>query len=525
MRPTSLAGGAQPAASAAQAAGRLAWTFAAVSGLLAAAALGLALRGAVTSGDYRAVLSHQTVTPFLTAAFAVIGALVASRRPANPIGWIFVAAGLLYALTALAAALLVFKDTAPAVYRWASWFSGWLWIPAVCLPATLVLLVFPDGHLPAPRWRVVGWSTGLGLALTILAVMLHPGPLPAIDLPANPLGVSGAASFMEGVLTLGVVFLAAGMLGSLAGLFTRFRRATAVQREQIKWLVYAVGVNLLVGAASTAGGMIWPEAPWQTEVAIVASDVGVLAIAVAAAIAILRYRLYDIDLVINRTLVYSALTAAVAAFYMLVVGGLGVLLQGRGSLALSLLGVGLVAILAQPLRDRLQRAANRLMYGERDDPYAVLSRVSHQFEAVSAPGAMLPSLAETIAQTLKLPYVAIAVPKTTAGSPSLAAAYGRPAPVVIRLPLSYQSASVGELLVAARAPAEAFTPAEHRLLGRYRPPGGRGGACGRPDSRPAAVARGSGECARRGAAPHPARPPRRPRPNAGQPFLPAGCGA
>jgi signal transduction histidine kinase len=456
--------GAQPAALPTQAAGRLAWTCAAVSGLLAAAALGIAVRGAVASGDYRAVLSHQTVTPFLTAAFAFIGALVAARRPANPIGWIFVTAGLLYALTALAAALTVFQDSAPAVYRWAAWFSGWLWLPAVFLPATFVLLIFPDGRLPSPRWGVVGWSAAAGMALTVLAVMLHPGPLAVMALPANPFGVLGTASLFDGLLTIGGVLLGVGFLGSLAGLFSRFRRSTAVQREQIKWLVYAVGINLLAYLVSTAAGFIWPESPWKTEISIVASDVSILAIAVAAAIAILRYRLYDINLVINRTLVYGALTAAVAVLYMLVVGGLGVLLQGRGSLALSLLGVGIVAVVAQPLRNRLQRAANRLMYGDRDDPYAVLSRVSHQFEAVSAPGDMLPSLAETIAQTLKLPYVAIAVQKSDTG-PAALAAYGRPAPVAVRLPLNYQSACVGELLVAERAPAEPFTPAEQRLLG------------------------------------------------------------
>ena len=124
-------------------------------------------------------------------------------------------------------------------------------------------------------------------------------------------------------------------------------------------------------------------------------------------IAILRYRLYDIDLLINRTLVYGALSAGVVGLYVLLVGALGALFQSSGNLLISLLATGLAACSFQPLRARLQRGVNRLMYGERDDPYAVLSRLGQRLKTTLAPTAVLPSIAEAVAQTLKLPYVAI----------------------------------------------------------------------------------------------------------------------
>jgi signal transduction histidine kinase len=185
-------------------------------------------------------------------------------------------------------------------------------------------------------------------------------------------------------------------------------------------------------------------------------------IVITAGIAILRHRLYDIDVIINRTLVYGALSAGVIGLYVLLVGALGALFQSSGNIFVALLATGLAAFLVQPLRARLQRSVNRLMYGERDDPYAVLSRLSQQLKTTLAPTAVLPTIAEAIAQTLKLPYVALAL--TDGDRLEIAAAYGRPAGDPVQLPLIYQAETVGQLLVAPRAPGEAFAPAERRLL-------------------------------------------------------------
>ena len=127
----------------------LARTCAAVSIVFAIASLGFALHRATITGDFRSVISHQTLTPFLTTAFAVIGVLAVSRHPRNPIGWIFVAVGALYALLGLMAVLISYGPTSSAAYSWASWFGSWLWIPAIFLPTTFVMLIFPDGHLPS----------------------------------------------------------------------------------------------------------------------------------------------------------------------------------------------------------------------------------------------------------------------------------------------------------------------------------------------------------------------------------------
>ncbi len=299
-------------------AGSLAWVFAFVSILGAILALGIAAHQALLSGNYRTLITHQTLTPFITAGFAVIGALIAARRPRNPIGWIFVAVGFLFALTALAAALSRYGSPASPVYPWALWIDLWLWIPAVLLPVTFVLLVFPDGHLPSPGWRFTGWAAALGLALTVLVVMLHPGPV--WGQPTNPFGIPGAAPVLDKLSLFGSVFLALGFLGSLAAFGTRFRRSAGIERAQMKWLVYAVGIFLFVSALSSLLWFIWPDFPWAAEINIVLTDLGVLGIAVAAAIAVLRHRLYDIDLIINRSLVYSALMVGVAALYGLVVG-------------------------------------------------------------------------------------------------------------------------------------------------------------------------------------------------------------
>src|SRR5207247_5901746 len=178
--------------------------------------------------------------------------------------------------------------------------------------------------------------------------------------------------------------------------------------------------------------------------------------------AMLRYRLWDIDIIINRTLVYGALTAVVVGVYVLVVGTLGTLLHTFGDFPISLLATGLVAVLFQPLRARLQRGVNRLMYGERDDPYAVLSRLASRLQATLAPESVFPTIVETVAQALKLPYAAIALKQDDEFI--TAASYGLSQDNPFILPLVYHTEPIGELLLAPRAPGEAFTAADRRLL-------------------------------------------------------------
>jgi signal transduction histidine kinase len=181
-------------------------------------------------------------------------------------------------------------------------------------------------------------------------------------------------------------------------------------------------------------------------------------------VAILRYRLFDIDLIINRTLAYTALTACVVGLYVLVVGGLGtLLLQTHTHPVVSLLATGLIAVVFAPLRDYLQRGVNRLMYGERDEPYEVLSRLGQRLEGTLDPDAALTTIVETVAQALKLPYVAISAERD--GEPVTTVEHGTLVDGTVTLPLVHKAETVGRLVLAPRAPGEEFTPSDRRLVG------------------------------------------------------------
>jgi signal transduction histidine kinase len=443
----------------------LAWAIAALSLMLTVAGLAASLLALVQSQGQRWLAPHLLLNPVTTVTYALLGALVASGHPRNPIGWIFNTVGVLFGLTFLSVGYRMAGQssdmTLPGV-EIARWLDTWVWIPAGILPLTFLLLLFPDGHLPSARWRPIGWSAGLGLAGYTIGMALHPRP-PIEPNPApNPFGITGAAGELDILLIIAVLLLPVGAFGSLAALVVRFRRSRGVEREQLKWLVYAGGLAILGSAASGVLVALWPGDPVVYELSIILSVATLIVIGIAAGIAILRHRLYNIDILINRTLVYGALSAGVVAMYVLLVGSLGAFFQSRGNLVIALLATGLVAFLVQPLRARLQRGVNRLMYGERDDPYAVLSRLSQQLKTTLAPTAVLPTIAKAVAQTLKLPYVALALKQ---GSHlEIAAAYGLPAGDPVQLPLVYQAETLGQLLVAPRAPGEAFTPAERRLL-------------------------------------------------------------
>jgi signal transduction histidine kinase len=242
----------------------------------------------------------------------------------------------------------------------------------------------------------------------------------------------------------------------------RFRRAAGDERQQLAWLVYVVAVTTVVGIAGVV--LVQTGHPLAADVAGIIALVGLgVGIPVAAGIAILRHHLYDLDLVVNRTAVYGGLTACVLATYVAVVGVLGVVFQQRGGLGASLVATGLVAVLFQPLRERLQRAVNRLLYGDRAEPYAAMTRLGQRLETSLAPDAVLPTVVDTVAQALRLPYVAVELRRDKGFEP--AAAHGQPSDNVLELPLTYRGETVARLLIGARARGEGFNAADRRLLG------------------------------------------------------------
>lgn len=247
----------------------------------------------------------------------------------------------------------------------------------------------------------------------------------------------------------------------------RYRKVSGpVERQQAKWLLFGLTGIVSVFGSYLLLSLFVPTITWpgsSPDLAFRAlSFVGFMLIPVSIAIAILRYRLWDIDLLINRTLVYSALTVMVVGLYVVVVGYLGAVFATGDHLAFSLVATSIVAVLFQPAKERLQRAVNQLMYGVRDDPYAVLTRLGQRLEATLAPEAILPTVVETVAQALKLPYAAIALEEGNELVPN--AAYGVPTGEIVTMPLIAQSAVIGQLQLAPRVPGEPFSLADRGLL-------------------------------------------------------------
>lgn len=246
-------------------------------------------------------------------------------------------------------------------------------------------------------------------------------------------------------------------------IYRYWRVSTPTQRLQTKWVVFgiALGVTGFTLSSHVIGALSGPlpTEPVRQLIGSGLDDVFIALIPLSMGIAILKHRLFDIDLILNRTLVYGALTALVVGGYVVIVGVLGALFQARGNLALSLLATAAVAVLFQPGRQWLQKAANHLLYGERDDPYALISNLGRQLEAALAPEAVLPTMATTIREALKLPYVAIAPD----GNVGMVAA-GEPRGELLHVPLTHAGKSVGQLILSARSPGETFSAAESRLL-------------------------------------------------------------
>jgi signal transduction histidine kinase len=442
-------------------AGRLALIFWVLSVFFAATALAILVLAWSAK-----VPTHETMPvlyPVLLAtAFSTVGAFVASRRPENLIGWIMCAMGLLFALNALAdsyAAHALYSHPEPlpgaAFAAWANVFTG----PLPLLP--LLLLLFPDGQLPSRRWLPVFWLV-IGTTLAEIAFWAFaPGRFLGWPSARNPFGVDALRPFLDPYANYAQtpLFVLAVLLPVIS-LVARFWGSRGVKRQQLKWIASS---GVLVALAITLLFVVGMRSSQLIESAFWAFLVlAVCAFPASMGVAILRYRLWDIDLLINRALVYGALSAVVVGLYVLVVGSLGVFLQARGSLLVSLMGAGLVAVLFAPLRERLQRGVNRLMYGERDDPYAVLSRLGQRLEATLEPNAVLQTIAETVAQALKLPYVAVALQQD--GELVTAAEYGTSVGEPTILQLAYQKETIGGLILSPRMPKEPFGPADRHLL-------------------------------------------------------------
>jgi hypothetical protein len=341
-------------------------------------------------------------------AFAALGALVASRRPRNPIGWILVVSPICLAFTQVARdwyTHTLFAD--PGSLPLASglmWAANWAWIPGFMPLLTLLLLLFPDGRPQSRRWRPVGWLAALGMGLLIVGYAFAPGTLEDYPRVDNPLGIDGSpGEVLEVFQAVGFPCFALAAIGSMASLVVRFRRSQGVERQQLKWM--AAAAALVVAA--------WLVNAFFDQV--VGKDISLilpltlLALPGAAAVAILRYRLYDLGLVVNRTLVYGALTATLAGSYLGIVLLLQLALEPLTSdSGLAIAGSTLaVAALFRPLRGRIQELVDRRFYRRRYDAARTVEGFSARLRDEVELDALSAELRDVVRDTVQPAHVSL----------------------------------------------------------------------------------------------------------------------
>lgn len=312
----------------------------------------------------------------------------------------------------------------------------------------IFFLTFPDGRF------TLRWTKPVTVFMLLLLVIENFFPESILN-PQNHRAVGLVLSLITMVIMVYVPLY-------------RYRTTSnPVLRQQTKWVVYGISaaiIGFFVVALPASLGISMEQGTTYGLISITGMMLVILFIPISIGIAITRSRLWDIDPIINRTLVYGALSFLTIAFYALVVGGFALYFRSNESnLIISFIATGVVAILFEPLRQRLQRGVNRLMYGERDDPATVLTRLSQRLDSALAPDSVLQTIVETLAQTLRLPYAAISL-LDDAQTPRFVSTSSLPASELLRLPLTNQTERVGELILAPRAPGESFSPADMKLI-------------------------------------------------------------
>lgn len=391
-----------------------------------------------TYGDL-AVL-HTSVALLNFAVYFAGAWLIFAKRPNDPLSYI---AG---------AALIAFPASSyiPGMWRELGWMGEGIANTSILL-FFLFLLLFPNGKIV---WRGMFW-TGIGLAAVRMIAGLS-GNAPW-----------GLQHWPIAVNLISMVLLYGALLFSQ---FVRYRyRSTVIERQQTKWFLYGLSLSLTgILAVSVIPLAYRPDFYSQPHpLGLLALDVAVvlllMPIPVTLTLTMLRKRLWDIDPIVNRTLVYAGLSALIVAVYSLIVSYLSILFHVGRNTVFSLVAAGVTAFLFAPLKDRLQRAVNRMMYGEQHDPYTFLLELGNRLKEPHAPEAALETVARTVKEALRLPYAGIKLIRNE--QPLLVASLGDPPQETTAIPLVSGGRELGSLVVAARSPGEAFNEADQRMLG------------------------------------------------------------
>jgi hypothetical protein len=335
---------------------RVAWAVALVTAALVV--LGVAL---LPSQEWRLTMefvSRALGNTLFILACAVVGLLIVSRRPGNVVGWIYAVVALALAAGEVAGGYA--SRSLPGA-PWAALLPDLLWLVATPLGVALLLLVFPTGRLPGRHWRPVVWATVAATAAAVVGTALTPGPVELFPQFQNPLGLAAAGPVLEVIVQVGFVVLTAGVFAAAGSLVLRWRRARGVERQQLKWLAYAAAMLVV----AQVGALVLPRALF-----LVVSTVATLLFPAATGIAVVRYRLYEVDRLINRTLVYGLLTVTLGLVYAGLVLVLGQVFGGLGAEppGWAVAGATLaVAALFQPARRRIQQAVDRRFNRRRYD--------------------------------------------------------------------------------------------------------------------------------------------------------------
>jgi signal transduction histidine kinase len=334
-------------------------------------------------------------------SFPIVGVIVLWRRPRTILGWLMLSMGVAFALPFESYGDYALATSGPHLpgASVALALAGPTWVPFIGISGYLLLL-FPDGHLPSPSWRWFSWLCGIGLVVLSLVIAFFPGPLDDAGHPeiVNPLGVGVLGSLGDSVLAL-AVFAPLTVVGGAAAVIRRLRRTTdPIQRQQLRWLAWAAGIIAgsyvlaffpqLLGASTENWGN------WLGTVGVMSF----LLIPITIGIAVLRYRLYDIDVVIRKTVVVAVLVAFVALVYAALVAGIGVFIGTRYSTLASGFAAAVVAIAFQPVRRWARRAADRVVYGRRATPYEVLTEFGENLADTYGTEDVLPRLARVLGE-------------------------------------------------------------------------------------------------------------------------------